>query len=129
MQSHNATGDKPPERPTYRIQRDSGIVSLPVRAFGLSFLYPGETPEVMPATKEEIRLSNRTDRWRFMCPNGHRSWEPTNNHFWCQQCARSYDDDVEPEFDVLHDLKTEEEIHRDELVLRQGNTLEIRGEA
>ncbi|AXR78499.1 hypothetical protein [Natrarchaeobaculum sulfurireducens] len=85
----------------------------------------------MPASKEEIRLADRTDRWRFVCPVGHRSWEPTNNHFWCQKCASNYSDDVDPEFSVLLDKKTGERIERDDLVLRPGGSLDARngGEA
>ncbi len=70
----------------------------------------------MASTKREIRLADRTDRWRYVCPRGHRSWEPTNAHFWCQQCARTWGD-VDPEFDALHDRKTGERIARSELTL------------
>ena len=63
-----------------------------------------------------IHLEDETDRWRFTCPRGHRNWEPTNRHFWCQTCSRSHDD-VDPAFDALHDAKTGESIHRDELEL------------
>lgn len=73
---------------------------------------------MMRASKAEIQLADRSDRWRFVCPRGHRSWEPTNHHFWCQKCARNYGDDVDPEFDELHDRKTDEMIPRDRLVLR-----------
>ncbi|OLZ42608.1 hypothetical protein A6E15_02170 [Natrinema saccharevitans] len=83
----------------------------------------------MRASKEEIRLADRTDRWRFVCPNGHRSWEPTNNHFWCQKCARNYGDDVEPEFDELRDRKTDRLIPRDQLVLRRDGLRPAGGEA
>lgn len=53
--------------------------------------------------KEVVRIENQLDRWRFTCPRGHRSWEPTNHHFWCQQCARV--DDVDGVFHELHDRK------------------------
>lgn len=63
-----------------------------------------------------VRLSDELDRWRYRCPRGHVGWEPTNNHFWCAQCARQHDD-VDPEFDVLHDEKTGTEYARDEVRL------------
>ena len=50
-----------------------------------------------------------------MCPNGHRNWEPTNHHFWCETCARHYDTDG-----VFHDLlnkQTGETHERDQLEL------------
>jgi len=54
-------------------------------------------------TKEVVRIENRLDRWRYTCPRGHRSWEPTNHHFWCQQCARL--DGVDGVFHELRDRK------------------------
>ena len=69
----------------------------------------------MPRLK--IKLESRRDRWRFLCPEGHRSWEPTNEHFWCATCARAHADDVEPSFDQLRDQKTDELLDRDEVEL------------
>ncbi|WP_132060311.1 hypothetical protein [Halorussus amylolyticus] len=64
---------------------------------------------------EEIRLEDETDRWKWVCPNGHRTWEPTNNHFWCQSCAGH------PELDgVFYELRnraTNEEFERNDLRL------------
>jgi 5-methylcytosine-specific restriction endonuclease McrA len=62
-----------------------------------------------------VRIEDRTDRWRFVCPNGHRSWEPTNHHFWCQKCAR--DPELEGTFEELHDKKTDDLLERDEVLL------------
>ena len=64
-----------------------------------------------------IQLENETDRWRYTCPVGHRSWEPVNGHFWCSKCAKNYGDEVEPEFDQLRDRKTHELLSRSEVVL------------
>ncbi|WP_254544134.1 hypothetical protein [Halomarina pelagica] len=64
-----------------------------------------------------IRLEDETDRWRWVCPVGHRQWEPTNHHFWCASCARSWGEGVEPEFDELRDLATGRLVHRDEIRL------------
>jgi len=84
---------------------------------------------MMRASKAEIQLADRTDRWRFVCPRGHRSWEPTNHHFWCQKCARNYSDDVDPEFHELHDRKTGETVPRDRLILRNDELQPAGGEA
>jgi protein-arginine kinase activator protein McsA len=65
----------------------------------------------------EIKLDDDADRWRFACPNGHRSWEPTNGHFWCAQCAKTFADDLDPEFSELRDRKTGELLERDEVRL------------
>ncbi|WP_425601439.1 hypothetical protein [Halorubrum salinum] len=54
--------------------------------------------------KEVVRIEDRQDRWRYVCPRGHRSWEPTNHHFWCQKCASS--DDADGVFYALSDRKT-----------------------
>jgi len=51
-----------------------------------------------------VEIESRSDRWRFTCPNGHRSWEPTNHHFWCKQCARQ--DGIDPVFQELRDRKS-----------------------
>jgi len=61
--------------------------------------------------RKVVRIEDRMDRWRFTCPNGHRSWEPTNHHFWCQQCARL--DGVDGVFHELRDRKTGECFERE----------------
>jgi hypothetical protein len=68
-----------------------------------------------------IDLDDETDRWAWTCPTGHRSWEPTNHHFWCQRCARGSADDVEPEFEELRDQRNGETIPRDEVRLVRGS--------
>jgi len=66
----------------------------------------------------EIKLEDETDRWQWTCPAGHRGWEPTNHHFWCAECARnSWDDDVEPEFDELRNVKNGDLVERDDVEL------------
>lgn len=69
----------------------------------------------------EIDLDEETDRWQWRCPAGHRSWEPTNYHFWCAQCARSNDTDAEPEFEELRNVRTDETFERDEVELVRGS--------
>lgn len=82
----------------------------------------------MSQSRTEIRLSNESDRWRYVCPRGHTSWEPTNFHFWCAACARHHGD-TEPEFDYLHDRKTGAEIERERIVLEPGEGDTERGAA
>ncbi|UTF52809.1 hypothetical protein [Natronosalvus rutilus] len=64
-----------------------------------------------------IDLDDEVDRWRWACPAGHRNWEATNGHFWCAECARTYSDDLEPEFEELRNLVTGDIVHRDDLQL------------
>jgi hypothetical protein len=67
-----------------------------------------------------IKLDDETDRWRWTCPQGHRNWEPTNNHFWCQTCAQSaadHGEDVDPVFNELRDESDGETYGRDQLKL------------
>ncbi len=68
----------------------------------------------MPS-KELVRIENERDRWRYLCPLGHRTWEPTNHHFWCQYCARR--EDVDGAFYRLRDRKTGALLTRDRVRL------------
>ena len=65
--------------------------------------------------KTTVRIEDEEDRWRFTCPRYHRSWEPTNHHFWCQQCAAL--EGVDAVFDQLRDSKTGLHYDRDEIQL------------
>lgn len=67
------------------------------------------------SNRATVRIENQRDRWRFTCPNGHRSWEPTNDHFYCQQCYKL--GGVEPAFEQLRDRKTGRLLHRTEVQL------------
>lgn len=74
----------------------------------------------MPPTKTDrkqqqgvvIDRSEFADRARYVCPNGHANWDRTNNHIWCQSCARAstFDNDIDPEHYELIDKKTDQEI-------------------
>ncbi|MFW5905611.1 MAG: hypothetical protein ACOCUO_02065, partial [archaeon] len=46
-----------------------------------------------------IDRSDFVDRHRYVCPNGHSRWDPTNAHIWCRSCRDQYEagDDVDPE--------------------------------
>ena len=78
------------------------------------FNTPARRSEAM-VPKEVVRIEDRQDRWRFVCPRGHRSWEPTNHHFWCQYCARS--DEADGVFHELLDKKTGAELERERVRL------------
>ena len=58
----------------------------------------------------------RQSPWRYTCPRGHTTWEPTNSHLWCAACAR-YADGTDPEFWELHDKKTGETVDHHEVLL------------
>jgi len=62
-----------------------------------------------------IDVDDRRDRWRWVCPRGHRSWEPTNGHFWCKQCARA--DGAAGVFHELRDKRSGDTVAREDIVL------------
>ena len=62
-----------------------------------------------------VQIEDRNDRWRFVCPRNHRTWEPTNHHFWCHSCARA--DGVDGVFYRLRDRKTGREYERENVRL------------
>ena len=64
---------------------------------------------------ETVQIDDRADRWRWVCPNGHRSWEPTNHHFWCQACARRAE--LDGVFQQLMDKKTGRQYAREDVRL------------
>lgn len=68
-------------------------------------------------SKTTIHLDDEADRWRFTCPQGHRSWEATNGHFWCHKCSNIPSPAVDPVFYRLHDLKTDNDLERHEVKL------------
>lgn len=68
-------------------------------------------------SRRRLQIDDEADRWRFRCPAGHRNWEATNHHFFCQSCARSHDSEHDPVFEHLRDAKTGELIEREEIVL------------
>jgi len=65
--------------------------------------------------REVVWIEDDADRWRFLCPRGHRTWEPTNHHFWCQLCARR--DDADGVFHELLDKKTGAKLERERVRL------------
>jgi hypothetical protein len=75
----------------------------------------------------EIDLTDEVDRWRYVCPHGHRTWEPWNGHFWCQRCAAR--PNVDPEFEKLYDKRDDRDLHREDVRLLTGDPSQRRGRA
>jgi len=69
----------------------------------------------MTGSKTTIHIEDELDRWKWVCPRGHRQWEPTNFHFWCAACARA--NDASGEFDELRNKATGEVLEREQLEL------------
>jgi 5-methylcytosine-specific restriction endonuclease McrA len=65
---------------------------------------------------ETVQIDDRVDRWRFTCPEGHRSWEPTNHHFWCAKCARDAPES-EGTFQRLRDTRDDRLLAREDVRL------------
>ena len=65
------------------------------------------SPEV--TQKIEIDRSDPLDRYRFVCPNGHTTWDRTNCHGWCASCAAAaeHDPDIDPEHWEILDKKSD----------------------
>lgn len=36
-----------------------------------------------------VEVDRQEEPYRWRCPNGHTSWDRTNNHVWCPQCRRA----------------------------------------
>jgi hypothetical protein len=80
--------------------------------------------------RRTIHVDDDTDRLRYRCPNGHSNIEATNNHWWCQSCARQerQGEDVDPEFHELHDVKTDDRLTREEVrFVEDSPTSGVRG--
>lgn len=64
--------------------------------------------------QDQVVIDRRktSDRYRYVCPNGHTNWDRTNNHIWCRECRRQHENgvDVDPEHWGLVDKKTGETI-------------------
>jgi hypothetical protein len=69
----------------------------------------------------EIDPTDDSDRWRYVCPNGHHNWDRTNNHIWCQSCRRQIEagEDVDAEHYHLVDKRTGEEISWSAIVIAE----------
>jgi hypothetical protein len=64
----------------------------------------------------KLTIETQEDSWRLRCPTGHKV-APTNNHWYCRQCARRWDDEATPEIEEAIDKKTGERLSRDDVEL------------
>lgn len=137
MRCLHHTGNKPsvrevrsfstPVRWKYRSAHTTGFQSSPicfsVRGLHFRFHYRDvdsafyQTLHQSPLRSRRftVRLHDESDRWRGVCPRGHRLWEPTNHHFWCQKCARL--DGADGVFYELRNRTNGDLVKRDELRL------------
>lgn len=66
-------------------------------------------------SRARLRIETQADSYRLRCPRGHQV-APTNEHWYCHQCAR-WGDDVEPELEYAIDAKTGERLSREDVDL------------
>lgn len=61
---------------------------------------------------ERVVVDRADEPYRWRCPNGHTSWDRTNNHIWCHSCRRAAENgaDVAAEHYAIVDEKTGEEV-------------------
>lgn len=73
-----------------------------------------------PHAKVVIDTSDDLDVWRFRCPNGHTSWEPTNGGIYCHSCSQvlSHTPDENPQHHTILDQRTGQEIPWSRVTLR-----------
>ncbi len=57
-----------------------------------------------------IKIDAEVSSWRFRCPVGHAAWVPAGSELFCRTCAEAAGRGarVDPEFDELLDLKTDQ---------------------
>lgn len=65
--------------------------------------------------RETVRIDRSipAERWRYICPEGHTDWFPTNNHVWCKGCRRAIEaghDDLDAEYYEIVDKQSGEAI-------------------
>lgn len=65
----------------------------------------------------EIDTSKEYIVWKYRCPNGHRSFTPTNGGIWCKECANDPDTD-DPHWHAILNVQTDEEIPWSAVVLK-----------
>lgn len=75
---------------------------------------------VRASTDDEPVVIDTTDpasRWRYSCPNGHTTIEPTNGGAWCQSCANN-PGISDPHHNELVDKRTGETVAWSRVVFR-----------
>lgn len=50
----------------------------------------------------EIDTGNPAIKWKWSCPNGHTSIDPTNGGVWCKSCANAVDIDDPHHTEILN---------------------------
>lgn len=70
----------------------------------------------MSDVRRTIDTDVALERWRYICPNGHTSWEATLNQFWCHKCARNVSKS-DGTFEYVTDRKTGDTLRRSEIKL------------
>ena len=69
------------------------------------------------------------DPWRLRCPNGHTSWTPKGDHYWCEGCGQLVDDLIDTKQPLRADGGTATLVDLRERLLSQatedGITIEI----
>ena len=103
--------------PTAR-RLNAGGTNVPIHFHHAALGHPLYTPVKLSRLRmgrEIVEIEDRMDRWRYVCPRGHRSWEPTNHHFWCQQCAAA--EEVDGVFHELRDRYSGKMFEREEVQL------------
>ena len=108
MVSEGGIGDRPrsPRTLSHSLRSWNRFIREPI------VVKTGMSGETSSRPCVRIDRSDVLDRYRFVCPNGHTTWERTNSHAWCESCANAAQQgaDVEPEFYEIHDKRTGESI-------------------
>jgi len=73
-----------------------------------NLLTDGSSVRDAPA-RVTIDIREESTRWRYGCPHGHTTVEPTNGGVWCRSCSRAADID-DPHHHELLDKQTGETI-------------------
>lgn len=55
-----------------------------------------------------IDVRKASTKWRYGCPHGHTTIEPTNGGIWCRSCSRAADIDDPHHHSILDKARDEE---------------------
>jgi hypothetical protein len=72
-----------------------------------------------------VEIDRDEEPYRWLCPNGHISWDRTNNHLWCPSCRRALESDARldaerAEHHHIVDAKGDREIPYDQVAFAEG---------
>lgn len=68
----------------------------------------GSSPRDAPS-RVTIDTADPASRWRYSCPHGHTTLDPTNGGVWCQSCANNHDIE-DPHHHAILDKRTGERV-------------------